>query len=180
MVDPSWVLSLMLAVQPSAPWRATYESTAEAIAWEASASPAYGDEYRTAAVLVSLAWFESTLQPDARGDCTLHGAPSSCAVAGAVPHSFCLMQIHESNLAGLHTTRAEVQSDVRACVRAGLSLVHTSLRVCRAAPVEERLRWYAGGGAACPENDDARRKAKHRFLRARALLAANPPPKAEP
>ena len=169
-VSASWVLSLMLVAQPTAPWRSTYDATAEAIAAEANAAPLADGPERTAALLVAVAWFESALRPDAAGDCTKDGRSVACTVSGSVAHSWCLMQIHETNHAGLSVTRAELQTDVRACVRAGLRMLTTSLRVCAAAPPRERLRWYAAGGGGCSASEDARRKSVHRIAFAERLL----------
>ncbi len=170
MVLTSWVLALMVSAQSAAPWRDTYEATAEAIAAEASAHPLASGEQSTAALLVAVAWHESTLKPDAQGDCTKDGKSVACTTLGAQPHSFCLMQIHESNHAGLGVTRAELLADVRVCVRAGLRMLTTSMRVCAAAPSRERLRWYAAGGSGCPVIEDARRKSIHRIALAERLL----------
>jgi hypothetical protein len=174
MTTATWVLGLMLATQPTAPWSDTYAATAEAIADEANAHPLAGGPAHTAALLVAVAWYESTFKPDASGDCTDGGSSVACSAPRAVPHSFCLMQIHESNLRGLGTTRAEVMTDVRACVRAGLRMITESLRVCRSAPARERLRWYAGGGPVCTATEDAKRKSAHRMALTEKLLRDHP------
>lgn len=72
MVDSSWVLALMLILQPEAPWKSTYQSSAEAIASAAQKHSVFDGpdgEARTAAWLVSLAYFEGSFKQDAAGDC---------------------------------------------------------------------------------------------------------------
>jgi hypothetical protein len=169
-----WILALMLKAEPSPPWRATYERTASAIAKAAHASPLFEGEHgaeKTAALIVGVAWFESAFKPDAAGDCTdAKGAVLDCRKPGAIPHSFCALQVSETNFKGLGTTREEVQTDIDACIRHGLRLMHQSFAVCRSAPLEERLTWYASGGPTCSEREDARRKARHRFLKGQSLF----------
>jgi hypothetical protein len=172
MLTVEWVLALMIKAEPAPTWRPTYERTAAAIVRAASADPLFeGDQgaEKTAALLVGLGWFESALRPDAEGDCTLEGRVAPCTTKGAVPHSHCLLQINDSNLAGLGTTRDELLTDVDVCVASGLRMMHRSFQICRAAPLEERLSWYASGGPECPTNEDARKKSKHRVLRSRWL-----------
>lgn len=171
MVDAGWVLSLMIDAQPTAPWRDTYESTANAIARAASANPlpfASDREERTAALLVSVAWFESAFKQDAEGDFVRVGSIRR-------PTSFCLLQVSASNFRALKVTRDEVQSSVDRCVDAGLRMMHVSWAVCRGEPLERRLAHYAGGGYSCPTNEDARRKSGHRVAKALWLYRHRPP-----
>lgn len=142
----AWVLALMALMQPRAPWRDSYAATAAAIATIVEAErPMFegprGRE-RTAALLVSLAWFESTFQPDALGDKgKAHG----------------LYQVHG---------HGELADPVEA-TRVALSLVRMSFVLCRARPIEERLAWYAQGGADCSApSADALTKSRHRVLKA--------------
>lgn len=177
MVDVSWVLALMIDAQPTAPWRATYESTAAAIARAANANPlpfAADREERTAALLVSTAWFESAFKQNAEGDFV----PVRLAdgTMGKRPTSFCLVQIAESNFRSLHVTRDEVQTNIDRCVTAGLVMMHVSWSVCRGEPLERRLAHYAGGGYSCPvSNEDAKRKSGHRVAKALWLYRHRPP-----
>lgn len=178
MVTPAYVLSLMLLAVPEPPAavRATYDATAAAIAEASSDYPLFAGDAgaeRTAALIVAVARFESGLQPDAEGDCHEKTAYGTC-VKGARPHSFCMLQIHETNLAYLRVTREQLQTDVRACVRAGVTMMRESFRVCARAPLEERLGWYAGGGGSCGASEDAKRKSRHRMALARWLLEKLP------
>jgi hypothetical protein len=150
----AWVLSLMIAVQPNAPWRDTYESTAHAIAKVvAEEEPLFAGELgreRTAAVLVSIAWFESTFNPAAVGD---HGRSR-----------------------GLYQIQGEGElSDPVEATRVALRLVRASFRVCRARTMDERLGWYAAGGKDC---ERGLRESRHRLLKAKWLVKNRPPPAA--
>lgn len=148
----AWVLSLMIAMQPHAPWSSTYPATAQAIADVVTAEePLFAGSdgrERTAAVLVSLAWFESTFKPGAVGD---HG------------RSHGLYQVQG---------KGELTDPVEA-TRAALAMVRASFRVCRARPVNEWLGWYAGGGPDCTRG---LRESRHRMARALWIFAKHPPP----
>jgi hypothetical protein len=174
MIDPSWVLTLMLKAEPAhaqSPWRASYEATAAAIARAADQRPLFAGQdgaAKTAAVLVSVAWFESRFQPDAEGD-----KPKLADGTRGRARSVCAMQVHESNFAALKVTRAELLSDVQRCFDTGLELLHVSFGVCRAQPLEHRLAHYCVGGNGCTlptKGEDA-----HRMRLALALFKALPP-----
>lgn len=168
----------MIAVQPTAPWRDTYETTAIAIASNARISPLFEGKHgveKTAALLVSLAWFESHLKPDAEGDHRCLRFDGKKCVQKGPATSFCLLQVSESNFAAMGVKRADVQSDINVCVRTGLRLAHVSFGVCRSLPLEDRLRHYAGGGDGCPTNEDAAKKSKHRFNKGRWIFEHNKP-----
>jgi len=152
----AWILGLMVAMQPQAPWRSTYEATAHAIADAvAGAEPLFAGDRgreRTAALLVSLGWFESTFDPHALGD---HGRAHG------------LFQVHG------HGELADPDE----AVGLALELVRTSMRACRNRPLEERLAWYAGGGYDCSApSADALKKSRHRVLKAMWLAKHVPPP----
>jgi hypothetical protein len=144
-----WVLSLMINLQPLAPWRESYPDTATAIARASSTFPVFEGAYgakRTAALLVSLAWFESRFDPQAKGD---HGA------------SLGLFQIN-----GSHAKSIELLEPAWAPYHA-LSLIKRSFEVCHAQPVDDRLSWYAAGGVGCSEAGAI--KSRHRMALARRL-----------
>ena len=127
MTLPAWILSLMLAIQPSAPWRASYEDTADAIARVVESSPSLfaGDKgrERTAAVLVAVGWHESRFNPSAIGD---HGRSYGIYQASRVP-----------------------LVDVEAQTRGALAAMGASFHVCGARRAEDWLAQYASGGAGC-------------------------------
>lgn len=83
------------------------------------------DRRRTAALLVAVAFRESTFHTQAVGD---HG------------RSFCAFQIHRSS----GGSKALLE-DVDACVRSAFTMLRTSLRVCPASPIA----WYAAGPNGC-------------------------------
>lgn len=175
MIDPAWVLALMLKAEPAheqSPWRDTYESTAAAIAKAADRNPlplGADAAERTAALLVSVAWFESHFQPNAEGD-----KPKLADGSRGRARSVCAMQVHESNYAQLGVTRAALQEDVQTCFDTGLRLLHVSFGVCRARPLEHRVAHYAGGGNGCPTNGEATSKSIHRVKKALELYKAVP------
>jgi hypothetical protein len=146
----AWVLAMMLAcfpkAAPSAPWASSYPVTAKAIADVVQSSePLYaGSEgrERTAALLVSLAWFESTFKPGAVGD------------KGA---SHGLYQVQG---------RGDL-SDPYDATRAALGMLRASFRVCRTRPASEWLGWYGAGGEGC---DRGLRESRHRFQKAQWLF----------
>jgi len=183
MIDPSWVLALMLRAEHAperSPYRPTYEETAAAIAKAASALPLFsgpkGAE-KTAAFLVSVAWHESNFRQDAEGD--HEKLPDG---KKGRPRSFCAMQIHESNFAAFGVTREAItlgsseQSAISRCIEVGLRLLHVSFAVCREKPIEGRLDHYATGGSGCrkPLKDEG----AHRVRKALRLFKEVPPPSA--
>lgn len=182
----AWVLSVMLALEPSSPLKDTFDASAEVFAASAMKSPLFctkqedgscaptdADKRKTAAFYVSVGWFEGAFQQDAKGDCDQKKPDGTC-VKGATPRSFCMFQIHETNLKGLGYTKDELLTDFSKCVEAGNRLMRSSFRVCSAHPLPDRLRWYAGGGNGCPTNGDAAKKSQHRVKKAVWLYDHHP------
>ena len=155
----TWILSLMLTLQPKAPWADTYESTAESIATvvESEAPLFAGDKGRemTAALLVSVAWFESTFKPTAIGD------------SG---RSFGLFQIQKGNLSSGVTSEI-LMKDPQIGVREALRLLRKSMQTCTQKKVDERLALYVSG--SCERGEPASRA---RMGYAKHLVAKHPPP----
>ena len=123
-----WILALMLSIQPAitTPWSASFPATADAIARAAVAEPLFAGESgpaRTAALLVSVGWFESRFRVDAVGD---HG------------HSHGLFQASRVPIA-----------DIDEQTRQALGMMRTSFRVCAGRQTADWLSWYASGGATC-------------------------------
>lgn len=147
----TWILALMVLLQPSAPWRADYEEVAKGIEEGARVVPIFAGEqglYRTVALDVSLAWYESRFDRHAVGD---HGAAHG------------LFQVH-----------ATEASTVAEQVKQANALIKQSLRVCAARPFEERLGWYASGGPTC-DRPGGLKASKHRMNTAVWLLRQNKP-----
>lgn len=154
----TWVLALMLFLQPVAPWKDSYYQTATAIAQVAQAQPVYvGDaaDVRTAALLVSLAWFESRFKVDA---IDRDGRGSSIG----------LFQIERSNIAP--ELRDAVLWDPSVAAREAVRLIAESFRMCQRVPAEFRLGWYAKGGNGCRET----RESKYRMGLAARLFRDHP------
>lgn len=170
----AWVLGAMQSIQPEAPWKETYPTTASAIARVSIEEPLFAGErgpLETASVLLATAWFESNFKIDAKGDCTKGGLVVPCKDEGAVPHSFGLYQINETNFAGLKIEKATwITEDAYASTRAARSMMNTSFKMCRARPQEEWLGWYAAGGEGCRGVT----KSKHRMLKAKWIVSRYP------
>jgi hypothetical protein len=152
----AWILSLMIALQPTAPWSDTYAATARAIDQVVQEQPSlFTDDLegrqKTAAVLVSIAWFESTFKPN--------------AVGGG------------GRFRGLYQVGGRGdQSDPVVASRIALTLVRESFRLCAARPAEERLAYYAAGGISCRSvTPDAVAKSRYRVLKAMWLVKHHPP-----
>lgn len=177
IVEAAYVLALMELAEPRSPYRSTFEHTAEAIAAASSEAPLFAGPSgaaETAALVVAVGEYESHMKPDAEGDCV---KPNGVAVdsvsgvcpAGSKPRSLCMLQVGVSNLRSLNLTTEEIRTDIDVCIRAGLRLMRISFGVCRTAPIDERLRHYAGGGETCTVGEDAKRKSIHRMTRGRWL-----------
>ena len=149
-----WILSLMLLLQPTAPWKDTYEQTATSISQASKKYPIFqgpkGTE-ETATLLISVAWFESRFNPKAVGD---HGK------------SFGLyqQQLH----VGLDK---EALFDTDVATKVAIDQFKVSFRVCRNRPIEEKLGWYAAGKDDC---ERGLQESRHRMLKARWLFKNHP------
>lgn len=129
-VPVSWVVGLLMALEPTAPWSNTYEKTAEAIARAAESDPLFsaedGGEERTASLLVSLAWYESRLRPDAKSK---------------DGRFLCLYQVSRSYL----SEPAKALRDPETCTRAAMQILKRSFQTCTKRPLSERLAIYISG-----------------------------------
>ena len=127
-VPVSWVLGLMTALEPTAPWRDSYEATAIAIAKASEAEPLFGaeSEERTAALLVAIAWYESRLKPDAKS---------------ADGQFMCLFQVDKRYFEAPETPL----TDQAVCTQRAVSIIKKSLAKCSASPQDERLAAFASG-----------------------------------
>lgn len=153
-VPVAWVVGLMVALEPSAPWRGTYEKTAEAIARVSESEPLFEDkgEERTAALLVAIAWYESRLKPNAKS---------------ANGQWYCLYQIDK-----LHLPDPEkALHDPEVCTRAAVKILRASLAMCKKRPLEERLAAFMSG--AC---DKGLPDSRYRMFLANKLLKQHPMP----
>jgi hypothetical protein len=103
------------------------------------------DKRRTAAIVVAVAFRESSLR---------------LGVTGDKGRSFCAMQIHQSS-----GGTAALLTDADACVRKGLAMLRASLRTCPAHPVA----WYASGPIGCTDARAQRISSDRMALAARVV-----------
>lgn len=103
------------------------------------------DRRRTASLVIAVAFRESSFIHDAVGD---------------KGQSFCAMQIHRSS-----GGTPELLEDTDACIRTAMTLLRTSIRVCRPHPIA----WYASGPSGCT-NERAQRISRDRMALARSLF----------
>lgn len=176
----AWVLSLLIYLDPKSAYREDFPRIAEAIAIESTASPVFegrSGAWKTAALEVAIARYESNFQIDATGDCKPKDTTKfGTCKPGARGSSFGLYQISRSNFRTLEVTEEEMTTDPVLQTRASLRMVRNSLRICRARPLEERLAQYAAGGEGCSESLDATTKSRHRMLTGMMLFRSHPPP----
>jgi hypothetical protein len=132
----AWVVAASTLLAPAR----QHSSLAEAIATRAAAEPPLfkGDEdrHRTSALLVAIAFRESSLNAAAVGD----------SVAGK-PTSFCAFQLHLPF--GAKTaegwTSEDLLEDPEKCVTAAMHLLRDSMRACPSSPIAV----YASGPSGC-------------------------------
>lgn len=172
-ITTACVAAQLLALEPNAPWKDTYESTAAAIVRAAHESPLFAGPTgvaKTIEVIVATAHFESAGNPRAEGDHLCRPGEVRPKCTGEA-QSLCLLQVGRSNLKGLGTTAQEILNDVDVCVDKGLRLMHVSFAICRARPLEDRLANYAAGGSGCggPKGEGIL-KSRHRMLKATRLF----------
>ena len=127
-VPVQWVVGLMVALEPSSPWRGTYEKSAEAIARVAESEPVFDDhgEERTAALLVAIAWYESRLKPNARSK---------------DGQFLCLYQVDKRHL----TDPQKALDDPEVCTRAAIKIIRPSLQQCSKRALDDRLAQFMSG-----------------------------------
>ncbi|MDB4944402.1 MAG: hypothetical protein JWP97_3936 [Labilithrix sp.] len=161
----TWVVAASSLLAPAHP----HDQLAEAIATRATAeAPLFkGDEDRlkTSALLVAIAFRESSLRANAVGD----------HVAGK-PTSFCAFQIHVPG--GARTadgwTGPELAEDPDKCVTTALHMLRESMQKCPAHP----LAFYASGPSGC-DNARAQRISRDRLAIAQRLIRDVKQPKVE-
>ncbi len=155
-VPVQWVVGLMVALEPSSPWRGTYEKSAEAIARVAESEPVFDDhgEERTAALLVAIAWYESRLKPNARSK---------------DGQFVCLYQVDKRHLADPQ----KALDDPEVCTRAAIKVIRASLQQCGVAkhPLEDRLAQFMSGTCTKGVTDS-----RYRMFLAGKLLREHPFP----
>jgi hypothetical protein len=155
-IPAEWVVSLLVALEPTAPWSNTYDKTAEAIARVSEQDPLFAveekGEERTATLLVALAWYESRLKPNAKSK---NGK------------WYCLYQLGKSYLPDAE----KALTDPEMCTRAAIKILRQSLQLCRARPLEERLAIFMSG-----QCDRGGPESRYRMFLANKLLKEHPLP----
>jgi hypothetical protein len=155
-VPVAWVVGLMSALEPSAPYSNTFEKTAEAIARVAESEPLFpveekGEE-RTATLLVSIAWYESRLRQNAKSS---NGK------------WFCLYQLGRNYLPDAEKSL----TDPEMCTRAAVKVLRQSIQVCKSRAPDERLAFYMSGHC-----DRGGVESRYRMFLAKKLLKEHPMP----
>ena len=153
-VPVQWVVGLMVALEPSSPWRGTYEKSAEAIARVAESEPVFDDhgEERTAALLVAVAWYESRLKPNAKSK---------------DGQFLCLYQVDKRQLADPQ----KALDDPEVCTRAAIKIIRASLQQCAKRPYDDRLAQFMSGNC-----DKGVVDSRYRMFLAGKLLREHPLP----
>lgn len=152
----AWVVAASSLLAPTR----QHDELASAIANRVEAEPPLfkGDEdrHRTAALLVAIAFRESSLRAAAVGD---H--------VGGKPTSFCAFQVHlpwgQKTADGW--SGSDLLEDPEKCVAAAMRMLRVSLQVCPSFPIA----WYAAGPAGC-ESPRAQRISRDRMAIAQRLL----------
>jgi len=156
-VPVSWVVGLLVALEPQAPWANTYEKTAEAIARVSESEPLWAaeekGEERTATMLVALAWYESRLKPSAKSK---NG------------QWYCLYQVGKGYL-GPEPEKA--LTDQELCTRAAIKILRKSLELCKSRAPDERFAVFMSG--VC---DRGGVESRQRVFLANKLLKEHPMP----
>lgn len=150
MTLTTFVMMAMALLAPDRDHAELGAAIAEVVEAEAPLFAADADRTRTAALVVAVAYREGSLRLRVDGD-KRNGKATS----------FCTMQIHRSSGGS-----PELNDDPAACIRAGLAMLRTSSRVCRAHPVA----WYAEGPKGCT-SPRAQRISRDRLWLARRVLA---------
>ncbi len=162
-VPVHWVVSLLVALEPSAPWRPTFEKTAEAIARVAESEPLFDTadaardhgEERTAALLVAVAWYESRLKPTAKSK---------------DGQFVCLFQVDKRHLADPQ----KALDDPEVCARAAIKILRSSLQSCAKRPFDERLAQFMSGSC-----DKGIADSRYRMFLGAKLLKEHPFPNSD-
>lgn len=153
-VSVQWVVAMMVALEPNAPWRGTFEKTAEAIGRVAESEPLFDDrgEERTAALLVAVAWYESRLKPNAKS---------------ADGHGMCLYQVDRRHM----TDPRKALEDPELCTREAMKIIRASFKNCKNNSFDERLAQFTSGRCTKGLADS-----RYRMFLAGKLLRDHPVP----
>ncbi len=152
----TWVVAASSLLAPARQHDELARAIANRVEAEAPLFKDDEDRHRTAALLVAIAFRESSLRAAAVGD---H--------VGGKPTSFCAFQVHLPW--GAKTadgwTGSDLLDDPEKCVAAAMRMLRVSIRVCPSSPIA----WYASGPAGC-ESPRAQRISRDRMAIAQRLL----------
>ena len=152
----TWVVAASSLLAPARQHDELARAIANRVEAEAPLFKNDEDRHRTAALLVAIAFRESSLRAAAVGD---H--------VGGKPTSFCAFQVHLPW--GAKTadgwTGSDLLDDPEKCVAAAMRMLRVSIRVCPSSPIA----WYAAGPAGC-ESPRAQRISRDRMAIAQRLL----------
>lgn len=171
----SWCLALLNMLVPVASWTDEYPREAESFVTSAERDPLFKGKRgveETVDYLVSVAWFESHFKPSAKGDAGASLGLLQIAPGTAQPY---LGQVRAKRAAfgdifdPWNTVRDDL-FDVEASPSIAIKLMRVSFGICRDRPREDRLGWYAAGGAGCRGLVESR----HRVAKAQWLAQAYP------
>jgi hypothetical protein len=153
-LSTTWVVGLLAALEPNAPWSPTFEKTAEAIVKVSDAEPLFKEqgEERTASLLVALAWYESRLKPDARSK---------------DGKNYCLYQIDKGALPDAKRSL----EDPEMCTRTAVKMLRQSLETCKSRAPDDRLAMFVSGHC-----DRGGPESRYRMFLAKKLLKEHPAP----
>ncbi len=155
----AFTIALTHAVDPEHDHTHMASVIAEVVAAE---RPLFADDEsreRTAALVVAVAWREGSLRESIEGDCTESKPGEPCKGA---PRSFCSMQVHTTSGGD-----ASLNEDPAKCIRTGMSMLRTSIRVCR----EHPIAFYSSGPRGF-KGERAQRISRDRIALAIRLRAA--------
>lgn len=141
----AWILAACGLLAPGRDHQRIAEAIAGALAEAPPLFVADDDRRKTAAVVIAVAFREGSLRPTITGD---------------KGESYCTMQVHRSS-----GGTPALNDDPAACIRAGLALLRTSMRVCPSHPIA----WYAEGGTKSCESLRAQRISRDRMAIAARL-----------
>jgi hypothetical protein len=152
----TWVLAASSFLAPARQHDRLAEAIASRAEVEAPLFKGDDDRRKTSALLVAIAFRESSLRADAVGD----------HIAGK-PTSFCAFQIHLPF--GANTAEGwggmDLVEDPDKCVTVAMRMLRESIRMCPAFP----LAFYASGPTGC-DNGRAQRISRDRFAIAQRLV----------
>jgi hypothetical protein len=152
----AWVAAASTLLAPARQHDELASAIANRVEAEAPLFKNDDDRHRTAALLVAIAFRESSLRATAVGD---H--------VGGKPTSFCAFQVHLPW--GAKTadgwTGADLLEDPEKCVAAAMHMLRVSIQACPSFPIA----WYASGPAGC-ESPRAQRISRDRMAIAQRLL----------